>query len=39
MYLGVDHEKAPDAHSNNTGLSTISHRSSIPSSRDFYSGK
>ena len=31
MYLGADHEKAPDAHSNNAGLSTIGHRSGIPS--------
>ena len=39
MYLGADHEKALDAHSNNAGLSTIGHRSGIPSSRDFYSSK
>ena len=39
VYLGPDHEKTPDTHSNDASLSTKSHKSSNPFDRDPYSGK
>ena len=39
VFLDVDHEKTPNAHSYDAGSSTSSHRSSVPYARDLYSSK